>query len=167
MPLQKNFTPYWKTSCSLPVCVDGGGVLQRYLPQWTRWPLNIGGHAWVILGKSPMKTGLWLGQVDAWNSKEIIVEGWYLLEHIIFDTYHISSYSFHPWTVSVHSCTVTFGRMLCDLWILKFKKQDFPRKLYKEIRYVLINKTPHDIEVKNIQTITSAPLNSTTEVTLT
>ena len=28
--------------------------------------------------------------------------------------------------------------MYCDLWISKFKKEYFPRKLYEEIRYVLL-----------------------------
>ena len=27
--------------------------------------------------------------------------------------------------------------MYCDLWISKFKKEQFPRKLYEEIRYIL------------------------------
>ena len=37
--------------------------------------------------------------------------------------YRISSYSFRPWIVSAHLCTVTFGLMHCDLWISKFKKE--------------------------------------------
>ena len=37
--------------------------------------------------------------------------------------YRISSYSFLPWIVSAHLCTVTFGLMYCDLWISKFKKE--------------------------------------------
>ena len=55
---------------------------------------------------------------------------------ILLWEYRISSYSFRPWIVSSHLCTVTFGLMYCDLWISKFKKEWFPRKLHEEIRYL-------------------------------
>ena len=37
--------------------------------------------------------------------------------HSIFGKYRISSYSFRPWIVSAHLCTVTFGLMYCELSI--------------------------------------------------
>ena len=42
-------------------------------------------------------------------------------------------YSLCSLLVSAHLCTVTFDLMYCDLWISKFKKEQFPRKLYEEI----------------------------------
>ena len=44
-----------------------------------------------------------------------------------------------PHIVSAHLCTVTFGLMYCDLWISKLKREQFPRKIYEEIRYFTTN----------------------------
>ena len=52
---------------------------------------------------------------------------------LIFNSIQITVF---PHIVSAHLCTVTFGLMYCDLWISKFKKEYFPRKLYEEIRYI-------------------------------
>ena len=39
------------------------------------------------------------------------------------------------WFPLLNLCTATFGLMYCELWISKFKKEEFPLKLYEEIRY--------------------------------
>ena len=38
-------------------------------------------------------------------------------------TYHISSYSFCPWIVSTHLCTVALSLIYFDLWTTKSKKE--------------------------------------------
>ena len=55
-----------------------------------------------------------------------------LLTYSTNANYHIFSYSFCPWIVSEHLCTVTFGFMYCDLWISKFKKNSFCRNYMKK-----------------------------------
>ena len=68
--------------------------------------------------------GLILGLV-CMNSEYLYNESWIPSYVFVAQSlnYRISSYSFRPWIVSAHLCTVTIGLIYCDLWISKFKKE--------------------------------------------
>ena len=69
-------------------------------------------------------------------------------------SYRISSYSFRPWIVSAHLCTMTFGLMYCDLWISKFKNYmrkyvtckvstSYPNCFYEYLMWIYFVYTQH------------------------
>ena len=77
-------------------------------------------HNWSLLTRW---LALWYGSMDCQVSDESI------RNHNVHgkkSTYRISSYNFRPWIV---------GLMYCDLWISKFKKEWFQRKLCEKIWY--------------------------------